>query len=75
MNVLISLLQWEKVARVTATDEVLLQYIAETTPILLCSHPDMHPSLNREVRHSLTWHSSKPESARGRFEPVAAAKL
>ena len=29
LNVLISLLQWEKVARFAATDEVLLQYIAE----------------------------------------------
>ena len=32
----------QKVARVTATDEVLLQYIAETNPISLCSHPDPH---------------------------------
>ena len=39
---LISLLQWENVARFTAADEVLLQYIAETTPISLCSHPDAH---------------------------------
>ena len=70
-----SLLQWEKVARVTATDEVLLQYIAETTPISLCSHPDTHPNLNREVCRSLTWHSSESESALERFEPVAAAKL
>ena len=30
---------------------------------------------SREVRHSLTWHSSKSESARGRFEPVAMVKL
>ena len=30
---------------------------------------------SREVRHSLTWHSSKSESARGRFEPVAVVKL
>ena len=29
----------------------------------------------REVRHSLTWHSSKSESALERFEPVAVAKL
>ncbi len=75
MNVLISLLQWEKVARVTATDEVLLQYIAETNPISLCSHPDLRHNINREVRHSPTWHSSKSESALERFEPVAAAKL
>ena len=43
--------------------------------ILLCSHPDAHPNFNREVRHSLTWHSSKSESALERFEPVAADKL
>ena len=30
---------------------------------------------SREVRHSLTWHSSKSESALERFEPVAAAML
>ena len=41
------------------------------SPVLLCSHPDAHPNLNREVRHSLTWHSSKSESALERFEPVA----
>ena len=41
------------------------------SPISLCSHPDTHPNLNREVRHSLTWHSSKSESALERFEPVA----
>ena len=39
--------------------------------ISLCSHTDAHPNLNREVRHSLTWHSSKSESALERFEPVA----
>ena len=39
--------------------------------ISLCSHQDTHPNLNREVRHSLTWHSSKSESALERFEPVA----
>ena len=33
------------------------------------------PKLNREVRHSLTWHSSKSESALERFEPVAVIKL
>ena len=42
-------------------------------PISLCSHPDTHPNLNREVRHSLTWHSSESESALERFEPVAVA--
>ena len=70
-----SLLQWEKVARFTATDEVLLQYIAETNPISLCSHPYFRQKLNREVRHSLTWHISKSESALERFEPVAVAML
>ena len=49
--------------------------IAKANPISLCSHLDMHPNLNREVHHSPTWHSSKSESARGRFEPVAMTKL
>ena len=44
-------------------------------PISLCSHPDTHPNLNREVCHSPTWHSSKSESALERFEPIAAAML
>ena len=43
--------------------------------ILLCSHPDAHLNLNREVHRSLTWHSSKSESALERFEPVAVDKL
>ena len=47
----------------------------KTTPISLCSHPDTHPNLNREVRRSPTWHSSKSESALERFEPVAVDKL
>ena len=34
-----------------------------------------HPNLNREVRHSPTWHSSKSESALKRFEPAAVTKL
>ena len=72
---IISLLQWEKVARFTATDEVLLQYIAKTNLISLCSHPYFCQNSNREVRHSLTWHSSKSESALERFEPVAVVKL
>ena len=42
--------------------------------ILLCSHPDTHPNLNREVRHSPTWHSSESESALKRFEPVTITK-
>ena len=40
-----------------------------------CSHLDTHPNLNREVRHSRTWHSNESESARGRFEPVAVVML
>ena len=44
-------------------------------PISPCSHPDTHPNSNREVRHSLTWHSSKSESALERFEPVAVVRL
>ena len=72
---LASLLQREKVARFTAADEVLLQYIAEITHISPCSHPDTHPNLNREVRRSLTWHSSESESALERFEPVAVVML
>ena len=37
--------------------------------------PRYAPKLNREVRHSLTWHSSESESALERFEPVAMDKL
>ena len=44
------------------------------TLISLCSHTDAHPNFNREVRHSLTWHSSKSESALERFEPVAVVQ-
>ena len=29
----------------------------------LCSHPDTHHNINREVSHSTTWHSSESESA------------
>ena len=43
-------------------------------PISLCSHTDAHPNLNREVCHSLTWHSSESESALERFEPVAVVQ-
>ena len=45
------------------------------SPISLCSHPDAHHYSNREVRHSLTWHSGESESALERFEHVAAATL
>ena len=44
------------------------------TLISLCSHTDAHPNLNREVRHSQTWHSSESESALERFEPVAVVQ-
>ena len=44
------------------------------TFISLCSHTDAHPNLNREVRHSPTWHSSESESALERFEPVAVVQ-
>ena len=47
----------------------------KTNPISLCSHPNFCQNFNREARHSLTWHSSKSESALERFEPVAADKL
>ena len=40
-----------------------------------CSHPDTHPNFDREVRHSLTWHSSESESALKRFESVAMVML
>ena len=45
------------------------------TLILLCSHTDAHPNPNREVRRSLTWHSSESESALERFEPAAMVML
>ena len=45
------------------------------TLISLCSHTDAHPNLNREVRHSPTWHSSESESALKRFEHVATVML
>ena len=47
----------------------------KANPISPCSHPNFCQKLNREVRHSLTWHSSKSESALERFEPVAVATL
>ena len=37
--------------------------------------PRYAPSSNREVCHSLTWHSGKSESALERFEPIAVATL
>ena len=44
-------------------------------PISLCSHADFCQKLNREICHSLIWHSGESESALKRFEPVAVAKL
>ena len=52
-----------------------MSVLPKQTSISLCSHPDAHLNLNREVRHSPTWHSSESESALERFEPVAAVKL
>ncbi len=43
-------------------------------PISPCSHPNFCQKLNREVRHSPTWHSSESESALERFEPVAVVQ-
>ena len=37
--------------------------------------PRHAPYSNREVCHSLTWHSGKSESALERFEPIAVATL
>ena len=48
--------------------------IIKINPISPCSHTDAHPNLNREVRHSPTWHSSESESALERFEPVAVVQ-
>ena len=48
--------------------------IIKISPISLCSHQDTHPNFNREVCHSLTWHSSESESALERFEPVAVVQ-
>ena len=53
----------------TRADETI-----KINPISLCSHQDAHPNLNREVRHSPTWHSSESESALERFEPVAVVQ-
>ena len=58
-----------------STTRFYCMIIAKTNPISLCSLPDTHPNLNRDVRHSPTWHCSESESARGRFEPVAMAML
>ena len=51
-----------------------MSVLPKQTSISLCSHPDAHLNLNREVRRSLTWHSSKSELALERFEPVAAVQ-
>ena len=49
-------------------------FIAKANIISLCSHPNPHQNINREVRHSPTWHSSESESALERFEPVAVVQ-
>ena len=74
----VSLLQWEKVARFTATDEVLLYVYYPHLYMFAPRHaPKIQPSClgdadrvrlresvnSREVCHSLTWHSSESESA------------
>ena len=51
-----------------------MSVLPKQTSISLCSHPDAHLNLNREVCHSLTWHSSESESALERFEPVAVVQ-
>ena len=74
-EVTISLLQWEKVARFTATDEVLHVYCAKQILSRYVRTQTFAKISTREVRHSLTWHSSESESALERFEPVAMAML
>ena len=73
-EITISLLQWEKVARFTATDEVLLQYIAKIALSRYVRTKTCTQTSTREVRHSPTWHSSESESALERFEPVAVVQ-
>ena len=74
-EVTISLLQWEKVARFTATDEVLHVYCAKQILSRYVRTRTRTITSNREVRHSPTWHSSESESALKRFEPVAVTML
>ena len=74
-EVTISLLQWEKVARFTATDEVLHVYCAKQILSRYVRTRTRTITSTREVRHSPTWHSSESESALERFEPVAVAML
>ena len=51
-----------------------LTVLSKISPISLCSHQDTHPNSNREVHHSLTWHSGESESALERFEPAAVVQ-
>ena len=51
-----------------------MSVLPKQTSISLCSHQYFRPNIDREVCHSLTWHSSKSESALERFEPVAAVQ-
>ena len=55
-------------------DEVLHVYCAKQILSRYVRTQTFAKSLNREVRHSQTWHSSESESALERFEPIAAAK-
>ena len=59
--------QGQKVARFTATDEVLLQYIAETNPISLCSHPDPHHYFDHPVSATPTAFACANRSIPARF--------
>ena len=70
-----SLLQREKVARFTAVDEALHVYCAKQILSRYVRTQTRTITSTREVCHSLTWHSSKSESALERFEPVAMVKL
>ena len=69
-----SLLQWEKVARFTATDEVLHVYCAKQILFRYVRTQSRTQTSTREVRHSPTWHSSESESALERFKPVAVVQ-
>ena len=54
-----SLLLREKVTRLTATDEVLLQYIAKENLISLCSHTDLHHYFDHPVSATPTEFASQ----------------
>ena len=58
-----------------AVDEVLHVYCAKQILSRYVRTQTFAKISTREVRHSLTWHSSESESALKRFEPVAVVKL